>query len=150
MLQLAEIKDEYQLHRLEFLFGFGFIMHVKSDDNEMLQYGAEVMRNTTSQEVYAICSPVDTRIYDDALLNLLWKYKGRMDSFTLSCLESLGNIILKDDLICDFFSKIPAPHYNMGRYTDWILPYLNKQREDATKYSGGTGIQEKLQTIANV
>jgi hypothetical protein len=73
-----------------------------------------------------------------------------MDSFTLSCLESLGNLILNDDLILDFFSNIPAPHYNMGRYTDWVLPYLAKQKEDSLKFSSGSGSQEKLQTIANI
>lgn len=128
------------MHRLEYLFGFGFLMHTKSDDSQYFQYGAEIMRNTTAQEVFSICTPVDTRIFDDCLLNLLWRYKGRMDSFTLSCLESLGDLILQDELILNFFSNIPAPNYTMGRYTDWILPYLTKQKEDAQKFSAGSGI----------
>lgn len=150
LLKIAQIQDEFQVHRLEFLFGFGCIMLVRREDNPLAQYGADVMRNTISHEVYTICTPIDARIFDDSLLNLLWKYKGRMDSFTITCLESLGNLVLNDDLILNFFADIPAPNYNLGRYTDWILPYLTKQRDDALKYSAGSGTQEKLQTIATV
>ena len=37
----------------------------------------------------------------------------------------------------------------MNRYTDWIMPYLQKQSEDARKYSGN-GTEDKLKTIAKV
>ena len=112
---------------------------MKKEGSELMQYGAEIMLNSSPSEVFQISTPIDTRIYDDSLLNLLWKYKGRMDSFTLSCLESLGNLMLGDDLILEYFASIPAPHYNLGRYTDWVLPYLVKQREDSLKYSSGSG-----------
>ena len=47
-------------------------------------------------EVYCISTEIDSRQYDDALLAILYKYKGKMDSFTLSCLECFGKL-LQDD-----------------------------------------------------
>jgi hypothetical protein len=30
--EIAKIKDDYQVARLEYLLGFGFLMHIKSND----------------------------------------------------------------------------------------------------------------------
>jgi len=62
------------------------------------------MINTKEQEVYCISTGLDARQHDDSLLNLLWKYKGRMDSFSLACLESFGKLLLADNLIATYFS----------------------------------------------
>jgi hypothetical protein len=107
---------------LEYLFGFAYIMHI--NENGQIQYGAPNMAKKKFEEVYQISSGVDARNHDDALLSLLWKYKGRMDSFTLTCLQSLGELLSLDEVIADYFSELPAPNYNMLRYTDWINPYL--------------------------
>ena len=42
--ELLKIKDEYQLHRLEYLLGFGFLMHAKIDETKPVQYGAPLMQ----------------------------------------------------------------------------------------------------------
>ena len=118
--------------RLEYLFGFPFVMHIKTENS--IQYGAPIMRKKNFEEVTQISSGLDARNHDDALLSLLWKYKGRMDSFTLTCLESLGEILGTDETIASYFSELPAPSYCYSRYTDWVIPYLNSQLVDAQKY----------------
>ena len=72
-----------------------------------------------------------------------------MDSFTLSCLEFLSDLLANDEVIAEFFSELPAPTYNLARYTDWIRPYLEKQLQDAAKYSG-SGSKEKEEKITKV
>jgi hypothetical protein len=37
----------------------------------------------------------------------------------------------------------------MARYTDWMLPYLNKQMAETIKYPG-TGTDEKKERIAKI
>lgn len=57
---LATIKDEFQTMRLEYLFGFPFLMHIKGL-SEFRQYGAAVMIETREQEVFSICTGIDAR-----------------------------------------------------------------------------------------
>ena len=75
---------------------------------------------------------------DDAFLNLLWKYKGKMDSFTLSSLEFIRDLIEADPGILGFFLRV--------NYLGWVLPYLTTQKEQTLKYRG-TGSDEKLKKI---
>lgn len=66
-----------------------------------------------------------------------------MDSFTLTCLQFLGELLASDEINALYFSQLPAPNYMMARYTDWMLPYLKKQMADTLKYPG-TGTDEKM------
>lgn len=100
-------------------------MHTRVED-KILQYGAHVTRKNTYEDVFQISTGLDARNHDDALLNLLWKYQGRMDSFTLTCLEFLGDLLASDEAIAEYFSNLAAPNYMMARYTDWMIPYLTK------------------------
>ena len=60
-----------------------------------------------------------------------------MDTYTVSCLYSLVNLLAEDDNIAEYFSELPGPSYCLARYTDWIKPYLYEQLIDAKKgYSG--------------
>lgn len=147
--QIAQVPDQYAVHRLEFLFGFGFIGHIKTDTHEIPQYGAQVMLLSKDQDVYRVSSGLDARNYDDALLNMLLKYKGRMEGFTLRCLESLGELLVKDSVIRAYVSSLPASNYFGRRYTDWVAPYLLRQLEESKKY-GGSGSKEKQESIEKV
>lgn len=64
---------------------------------------------------------------DSSLLQLLWRYHGNMDKYTVNCLEHLLEIIANDEDIQEFFSKLPGITYLYARYTDWIKPYLQSQ-----------------------
>lgn len=105
------------------------------------------MKSNTG-EVFNIYSPIDSRQHDDALLGLLWKYKGKQDSFTLTCLEFLAKM-LQDPCLATFFSQIPGINYNSHRFLDWVLPYLADETVKAKKYSG-IGTEDKLKKISNI
>ena len=79
-----------------------------------------------NDEAYQYRSSLLYDSIDDALLHLLWRYKGRMDAYTVNCLFSLLNLIAVDETIADYFSEIPGPSYCLARYTDWIKGYLNE------------------------
>ena len=57
---------------------------------------------------------------NNSLLHLLWRYQGRMENYTLNCLECLADIITRCETVMDFFSKLPGVTYMYARYTDWI------------------------------
>lgn len=61
-----------------------------------------------------------------------------MDTYTVNCLLGLLNLISLDDYVAEFFSKLPSPTYCYARYTDWFMPYLEKQLVDAKKGYSGT------------
>lgn len=90
--QIARVKDEFQPQRLELLFGFAFLLHVRPSQEAIPQYGAWAARASKEQEVFGISSGLDARQHDDALLNLIWKSRGHMESFTLACLECVGRL----------------------------------------------------------
>jgi hypothetical protein len=71
-----------------------------------------------------------------------------MEGFTLACLGMIGRV-LDDEVIAEYFARLPAPTCNLARYTDWVLPYLEKQADEARKFAG-TGTDEKLKTMATV
>ena len=93
------------------MFGFGFIMHVKHTGDDLIQYGEQVHKESKMEDMFQIFTTVDARVHDDSLLNMLLKYKSRMDSFTLCCLQSLCRLIVNDKAIGLYFSKLPAADY---------------------------------------
>lgn len=97
---------------------------------------------------FCISTPLDSRQYDDAVLNLLWKYKGRLQSFSLTILEKFSEIIMSDPVIYQYMAKLPSLNFMVSRYTDWIMPFLEEQTESTKKYSAGSGSDEKLTKIA--
>lgn len=42
---------------------------------------------------------------DSCLLLLLWRYHGRMDTYTVNCLEDLSKIMAKDDAVRDYLAE---------------------------------------------
>lgn len=102
------------------------------------------MLQSATDEVYTFRSALIYDSVDDALLHLLWRYKGRMDAYTVNCLHSLLNLIAQDDKVAAYFSEVPGPTYSYARYTDWIKPYLNEQLVDARKgYAGSFSAQKE-------
>lgn len=64
---------------------------------------------------------------DNALLHLLWRYHGRMDQYTVNCLDDLTRVMVEDEGIRKFLAEQPGPTYQYARFTDWIRPYLEAQ-----------------------
>jgi len=128
--QLAIIKDEFQQSRLEWLFGVGILNSftaLKTDDqNEVITKVGVPALHSMTDETYSFKSALIQDSIDDSLLHLLWRYKGRMDTYTVNCLYGLLNLISLDDYVAEFFAKLPSPTYVYARYTDWFLPYLEK------------------------
>jgi hypothetical protein len=128
--QLAIIKDEFQQSRLEWLFGVGILNSftaLKTDDqNEVITKVGIPALHSMSDETYSFKSALIQDSIDDSLLHLLWRYKGRMDTYTVNCLYGLLNLISLDEYVAEFFAKLPSPTYVYARYTDWFLPYLEK------------------------
>lgn len=115
-----------QKKRLEWIFGFPFLSFIESE--EKVKFGLDSLAHNIKQDVYMFKSMLTyDPENDNSLLHLLWRYHGRMDVYTINCLEHLGNFLVADDSICEFFSNLPGLSYQYARYTDWIRPYLEKQ-----------------------
>lgn len=64
---------------------------------------------------------------NNSLLHLLWRYQGRMDQYTVNCLDDLTKVMAKDRGVCQYLAGQPGPTYQFARFTDWILPYVTAQ-----------------------
>lgn len=141
--EVALVKDEFQVQRLEYLFGFGFLMHAKDSDGNIV-YGRQLQEVRTSlSEVYLIASNLDARASTDGLIHLLWGYHKRFENRALACLQHLLTVAVADELVAYFVSQLPAYDYSMARFTDFIRPYLVERHADNEKYQAATGYQDK-------
>jgi hypothetical protein len=112
----------------------------------MIKVGVKVL-HSLSDECYSFRSALLADSTDDSLLHLLWRYKGRLDTYAVNCLWSLLNLICQDDCVADYFASLPGPTYCLARYTDWFLPYLEKQLIDARKGYAGTFSSQKEEIV---
>ena len=68
----------------------------------------------------------------NSLLHLLWRYQGRMEDFTMTCLNCLADIVTNSEEAMEFFSNLPGVTYQYARYSDWIGPFLTSQLNKVT------------------
>ena len=54
--------------------------------------------------------------------------------------------MVEDEVIAEYFSKLPAPTYNLVRYTDWIRPYLEEEHKDCK--GKATEKEKKIEKIS--
>lgn len=80
-------------------------------------------------------SPLDLMRNNDALLALLWRYRGKMDFYVVNCLNILLEIIVGSPFLSEYMFNLDPPTYEFARFTDWFRPYLGKELEKAQKNS---------------
>jgi hypothetical protein len=135
------------------MFGIGILnshtsqVSITNDPNEILTKVGVKILHSLSDEAYSYKSALIQDTIDDSLLHLLWRYRGRMDTYTVNCLYGLLNLISMDDIVAEFFAKLPSPTYCYARYTDWIMPYLEKQLVDAKKGFAGSYSSQKEEIV---
>ena len=140
--------ESLQKKRLEWIFGFAFLNHIQP--SERIRVGLDSLLHNIRGEVYTYKSMLT---YDpdnnNSLLHLLWRYQGKMDNYTMSCLGHLSEIITSDESIMEFFSELPGVTYQYARYTDWIKPYLTSTMNKATSgYGSYTSKDEIVKTMS--
>ena len=129
--------------RLEYILGYGFLMHARNIDGNFI-YGKTLQDVRTNQdEVYQIVSNLDARTSSDGLIQLLWNYHKRFENRALGCISNLMNLVIADEGIAEYVSRLPSYDYNMARFTDFIRPYLLEKSADNEKYKSATGYKEK-------
>ena len=52
-------------------------------------------------------------------------------------------MVVADEGIAEYISRLPPYDYNMARFTDFIRPYLLEKMADNEKYKTATGYKEK-------
>lgn len=154
LLQIAEeitlVKDEFQVQRLEYLFGFGFLMHAKDSESNII-YGRRLQEVRSSQdEVYLVVSNLDARSSTDGLVHLLWNYHKRFENCALACLLHFLTLAAADEAVARYLSQLPAYDYTMARFTDFIRPYLLERHADNEKYPAASGYKEKQDQLIKV
>jgi len=61
---------------------------------------------------------------EDALMTLLLKQRGRMDTFCIKALKDLISLSLKDVEIARYVYRQAPPSYQYARYSDWFKGYI--------------------------
>lgn len=113
---LLIIKDskevDLQRMRLEWILGFAFLKWTQKADFKIV-VGLETTNcHSIKEEIYAMKSMLTYDSENDsALLQLLWRYHGRMDQYTVNCLEDLSKVMTQDESIRKYLSEQPGPTY---------------------------------------
>ena len=117
-------------------------MHAKDADGNFL-YGKQLQDARANQdEVFLVVSNLDSRTSNDGLIQLLWSYHKRFENRALACIQNILNLVVADESIADFMSKLPSYDYNMARFTDFIRPYLIERMTENEKYQAATGYKK--------
>jgi ubiquitin carboxyl-terminal hydrolase 34 len=127
------IEDEFQRNRTEWILGFGCFLTTKTGTGTTLpRFGVSIC-NHISEEVYQYLSPLDCTRNNDALLALLWRYRGKMDFYVVNCVNILLEIIVENKFLSEYMFNLDPPTYEYARFTDWFRPYLQKELEKAQR-----------------
>lgn len=91
---LLQIADEFQRQRLEWMLGFAFMRWTQKQDFSV-RLGLELScSHDLGEEVYMMKSMLTYDPENDSsLIHLLWRYHGRMDTYTVNCLEDLSKVM---------------------------------------------------------
>mmetsp|Transcript_42020 Transcript_42020/g.48702 ORF Transcript_42020/g.48702 Transcript_42020/m.48702 type:complete len:291 (-) Transcript_42020:587-1459(-) len=126
------IEDEFQRNRAEWILGYSCLSAVSASQNVLPKFGVATI-NQVSEEVFSYLSPLDLTKNNDALLALLWRYRGKMDFYVVNCLNILLEIIVENDFLSEYMFNTDPPTYEYARFTDWFRPYLLKELEKARR-----------------
>lgn len=120
----AKTGEPLRRRRLEWVFGFPYLS-TGLQEGEKHEIGLEALHHDIGGEVYTYRSMLThDPENNNSLLHLLWRYRARMESYTMSCLNYLADIITHSEEVMDFFSRLPGVTYQYARYSDWIQPFL--------------------------
>ena len=127
------IEDEYQRNRAEWILGFSCLYAQRGTENVSLPRFGTASISHINDEAYSYLSPIDLMRNNDALLALLWRYRGKMDLYVINCLNIFLEIIVESPFLSEYVSTLDPPTYEFARFTDWFRPYLSKELEKAQR-----------------
>lgn len=77
------IEDEYKINRAEWILGFSCLSTVSGPQHVLPRFGTASI-NQITDEPYTYLSPIDLKRNNEALLALLWRYRGKMDIYVVN------------------------------------------------------------------
>lgn len=112
---LLTIKDHaeksLQRKRLEWILGFAFLRWTYKEQSKIL-VGLETAYHSLKEEIYMMKSMLTyDPENDNSLLHLLWRYQGRMDQYTVNCLDDLTRVMEQDESIRTYLAEQQGPTY---------------------------------------
>jgi hypothetical protein len=93
--------------------------------------------------VNLVLSALDARSSTDGLIHVLWNYHKRFEGCALTCLQQFLTLATTDETVARYLASLPSYDYSMGRFTDFIRPYLLERHADNEKYPTTTGYKDK-------
>lgn len=139
------IKDELQSLRFEWLLGIPMMMDgslIKAAPTDKPKLGIYAIQSM-GDEVYYFPSTLEhLDSVNESILNLIWRWKKRFESYTLFCIHEL--FCLGDDVL-KYIWNMPSPTYQYARYSDWIEQFW----DDLAKSKSGNSAHyfETIQAV---
>lgn len=105
------INDSLKIQRLEWIFGISqLVSKSRFRSNNKYEYGLELVERI-NDDAYTYVSTLMTTTTEDALMTLLLKQRGRMDTFCIKALKDLISLCLKDIEIARYIYRQAPPSY---------------------------------------
>lgn len=141
------LDDSLKQQKLEWVFGFSQIIQRKTYREEKYKYGVELV-DRINEESHTYVSPITgAGVNDESLFSQLLKCKGKLDTFAINCLKEMLSLMAKDDVIALFVYKAAPPSYQNSRYSDWIFPYLEFQKQEIERANSYSYFKNKHDNI---
>ena len=126
------LQDAFKIHRLEWVLGFPQLVNKKTYREEKYKYGIEFV-DRINDDAYTYMSTLIPGPNEESLFSQLYKCKNKFDTNCIQCLKELLHLMAEDDDIARFVFNTAPPTYQNARFTDWMLPYLENQKNDTEK-----------------
>ncbi len=141
-----KMNDSLKEQKLEWVFGFSQIINRKMYREEKYKYGLELV-DRINEEAYTYVSPITNAPAEDSLFSQLLKCKGKLDTFAIYCLQEMLSLMAKDEIIARFVYQAAPPTYQAARYSDWIRPYLEFQKQEVERANSYAYFKNKHDAI---
>lgn len=119
-----KLNDSLKAKRIEWLLGFPQVTGRKGYNEELYRFGVEVI-NQVNEDYRVYPSPLNTKTNEEVILSICRK---NAESLAVQTTKFLIELMDEDEDVLRYVFKMPPPSYQFHRYTDWIAPFLTRQK----------------------
>ena len=134
MAYFLNINDYLQTKRIEWVLGFPqpIAQTIRDGPDSFGMFG----NNSIDDLVYNYESTIPLE-NGTSVLNLILINRKRLENLCLVCLRQVLFLCDINSNVFEFFINLPAPSYNLAKFSDWIRPFIENYISDAKRYYYG-------------
>lgn len=135
--KLLKMNDNLKRERMEWALGYPTAICQTSYISASLPKYGIAFADSITEETFTYFTPVSVsnklNVNFEGILLTLWHHRRRWETYTMTCVRSLLELMATDDDIGNYIADCQPPTYQYARYSDWLLPFINSYLADARR-----------------